>query len=89
MKGKRKKTVENREYKDMLVRMIRAYSVRCQEGDAEDIKDFIEISNLVNEEIARSMYGLIRKGYSHNEIASVCGGTRQAVFQRIKRSGIK
>lgn len=80
-----KRTRENGEYRDMLIRMIRAYGERVADSDDFDLAEMLTVRNALEDAITAAVRGQRRNfGMSWAQVALGLGVTRQAAFKRYR-----
>jgi DNA-binding GntR family transcriptional regulator len=74
--------VETPEYRQMLIRMTKAYGRRVADADAEDLAEMIALREVLEEAIAGAVAGQRSRGASWADVARGLGTTRQAAQMR-------
>lgn len=76
-------TVETAEYGQMVRRMLRAYSRRVADGDEIELRELVELREVVEQAIADAVRGQREQhGRSWADVAKGLGVTRQAAQMR-------
>lgn len=77
---------ENADVAQMIGRMIRSYGRRVSYADVEDLRDLLDLAEVLDETIAATIAELReRHGMSWRWVAEATGTTRQAAQQRYGR----
>ena len=73
-----KRERDNTEYRDMLLRMIRAYGERVAQADDWDLNEMLTVQGELDRAVARAVQGQREMGRSWAYIGVGLGVTRQA-----------
>lgn len=83
---RKRRYVENQDFRALLGRLLRALARRVADGDSEDLALLASLSREADELLAQAIAGQRAAGdVSWQRIADALGVTRQAAQQRFKR----
>ncbi|MFY9931482.1 MAG: hypothetical protein WAK82_26120 [Streptosporangiaceae bacterium] len=80
--NRRRRSVENDEYRAFIRRILRAYTRRVADGDVEALIAMTSLADELDAAITQAVKGLHGHGDSWAEIGSRLGISRQAAQQR-------
>lgn len=82
-RGKRRQRwVEDREYGEMLGRMVDAYGRRLNQADAGDLPQLAALRDKIDAVLVEAVASMRERGVTWGEIGEAFGMTRQAAQQR-------
>lgn len=77
-----KRTIETRDYLQMVGRMIRAAARRVGEGDADELRELVQLRDLVDHGVELAVRDLRGRGWTWKSIGDATGTTPQAAIQK-------
>lgn len=79
---RRRRTIDTDAYLRAVARLLTASGTRVADGDPTDLKQLLELRDVLDEAILEAVRGLRESGATWEDIGEACGTTRQAALMR-------